>query len=94
LVVDENIEARLRGAEQSIATLFERQAQRDVAINDKLDSVIAAVKDEHGTVLTRQDTTNGEVAKLKAWQQRIIGATGAIVFVIGVFGVWVLSELI
>ena len=83
----------MRGAEQSIATLFERQEQRDRALNEKLDSVINAVKDEHGTVLTRQDQTNGEVAKLKAWQQRIIGSTTVIVFVIGVFGVYALARL-
>lgn len=88
-----DVEGRLRGVEQSIATLFERQSQSHQAITSRLDSVIAAVKDEHGTVLTRQDKTNGEVAQLKLWQNRVIGGMGVVVLMMGAFGVYVLERL-
>lgn len=84
-------ENRLRGAEQAIATLFERQSQESHAINEKLDSVIEAVKDHRGTILTRQDTTNGEVAKLKLWQNRVIGAVGVLMSLLAVFGVYLIQ---
>lgn len=58
-----------------------------------LDETLPAIKKDTKEIIVHVKETNGRLSHLETWQQRIIGSTGAIIFIVSVFGVYALTQI-
>ena len=59
----------------------------------KLEWVVTGIKDDTSEIIRHVKETNGRVGVLERGQWLALGAIGVIVFLMGAFGVWALTEI-